>query len=121
MHCYTISQSHTLAHLIPPLSMAGVAMRPLKLTRKQVEENYARGVRQRTAERQSQLLGTQQTMDDIEDHEDIQEIERSNNMVKDKRTVIMNLCCVIVILVVVIGLLAQQLALLKKELHRTKQ
>ena len=95
-------------------------MRPLKLTRKQVEENYARGV-QRTAERQSQLLETQQTLNDIEDHEDLQEIERSDNMVKDKRTVIMNLCCVIVILLVVIGLLAQQLALLKKELHRTKQ
>ena len=96
-------------------------MRPLKLTRKQVEENYARGVRQRTAERQSQLLGTQQTMNDIEEHEDLQEIERSDKVVKDKRTVIRNVCCVIVILLVVIGLLAQQWALLKKELHRTKQ
>ncbi len=62
-----------------------------------------------------------QTMNDIEDHEDLQEKERSDPVVEDKRTVIMNLCCVIVILLVVIGLLAQQLALLKKELHRTKQ
>ena len=96
-------------------------MPPLKLTKKQVQENYERGVRQRTAERQSQLLGTQQTMDDIEDHEDLQEKERSDPVAKDKRTVTMNLCCVIVILLVVIGLLAQQLTLLKKELHRTKQ
>jgi hypothetical protein len=96
-------------------------MPPLQLTKKQVQENYERGVRQRTAERQSQLLETQQSMNEIEDHEDLQEKERSDPVVKDKRTVTMNLCCVIVILLVVIGLLTQQLALLKKKLHRTKQ
>ena len=96
-------------------------MRSLKLTKKQVQENYERGVRQRTAERQRQLLGKQPTLNDIEDHEDLQEKERCDPMAKDKRTVTINLCCVIVILLVVIGLLTQQLALLKKELHRTKQ
>ena len=51
LNCANITQVQTL-------TLPGGAMPLLKLTKKQVQENYERGVRHRTAERRTQLLNT---------------------------------------------------------------
>jgi hypothetical protein len=113
LNCANITQVQTL-------TLEGGAMPPLKLTKKQVQENYERGVRHRTAERRTQLLNTPQTINEMTYQEDLQENERCDPVANDNKKVAMNLCCVIIILLVVIGLLIQKVVLLKKELRATK-
>ena len=57
----------------------------LKLTKKQVQENYERGVRHRTAERRTQLLNTPQTINEMEHQEDLQENERCDPVANDNK------------------------------------
>jgi hypothetical protein len=72
-------------------------------------------VRQRTAERWTQLLKTLETYNEIKHEEEIQGQEPYEPVKKYNRVVGMNLCCVIIILLLVIGLLIQKLMFAPQE------